>query len=97
MHMANTGVSKFLRRSSSRDCLWKALYFDRWQDPKSHHAEREGSRLGWKRLYEIKDTAARRLDEHEEARHSAHYVEDEECQVLHNPRVFADAQPGMLH
>ena len=51
-----SGVSRWGRRNANRDSLWKALYFERWNDPQSHHAEREGNRLGWKKVYEIKDT-----------------------------------------
>ena len=74
------GVSRWARRIASKDGLWKALYFERWNDPRSHAREREAEHLGWKKIYENKDTAGRRSDQHEEAMRSAQDEEDEECQ-----------------
>ena len=63
----DAGVSRWARRIAGKDALWKALYLERWDDPSSHAREREALKLGWKTIYEQKDTAVRRSDEEEEA------------------------------
>jgi len=75
-----SGVSRWARRIAGKDALWKALYLERWDDPSSHAREREALLLGWKKIYEQKDTAMRKSDEEEEAMRSAKDQEDEECQ-----------------
>jgi hypothetical protein len=50
LHEELTGASQWARRSANKDGMWKALYFERWSDPCSHQQEREGSRLGWKKV-----------------------------------------------
>lgn len=73
-------MSRWARRVASKDGLWKALYFERWNDPQSHAREREARRLGWKKVYENKDTAGRSIDQQEDKMRSANDEEDEECQ-----------------
>jgi len=54
---ASAGASRWTRRAANGDGLWKVLYFERWNDPCSHQQEREGIRLGWKKVCEMMRTA----------------------------------------
>eukprot|EP00960_Hanusia_phi_P062137 765063-Hanusia_phi.AAC.3 len=48
-------VCHFIRKVANKDVLWKALYLERWADPKSHIFARDALREGWKKVYASKD------------------------------------------
>jgi hypothetical protein len=52
-------VCHWAKELSNGNSLWKGLYFDRWDDPRSHHLERSANRDGWKRVYAARDMAGR--------------------------------------
>ncbi|EKX40529.1 hypothetical protein GUITHDRAFT_113315 [Guillardia theta CCMP2712] len=73
-------VCQWLRKVSGKDVLWKALYLERWADPKSHIFARDALREGWKKVYASKDMDIKAQDENEALMSSIKCIEDKECQ-----------------